>query len=129
MQRQWKKTIVFFYWWFFAGVLSPLCAEGISNKTCDGPGVKYQPANQVNQFFNRETVDMSNQGGPSDIEIEPGKEISIYLEPFGMRIKRFYLSLFYEQLRFSRSYVNYTYGVYQPKSEADIYGIKAGGIF
>ncbi|MGA1840657.1 MAG: hypothetical protein ACMUIU_08530 [bacterium] len=80
-------------------------------------------------FFNREIIDMSNQGGPSDIELEPGKEISIYMEPFGMRIKMFYLSLFYEQLRFSRSDINYTYGVYQPKSEADIYGIKAGTVF
>jgi hypothetical protein len=85
-------------------------------------------------FFNHETVDLSNQGGPSDIELEPGKEPSLYLEPFGMKIKRFYFSLFYEQLRFSRS--NYVYVfyqdtglIYQPKSEADIYGIKAGAIF
>lgn len=81
--------------------------------------------------YNKETIDMSNLGGPSDIKLEPGgtwEKPSIYFET-GMKIKMFHISLSYEQLKFSKSEINYDYGIYQPKSEAAILGLKAGIVF
>jgi hypothetical protein len=85
-------------------------------------------------LYNRNTAYLSEKNLGSDITMHPGKETSLYAE-MGMQISRFRGSLFYEGLRFSKSDdVITTDGVYiytswQPKSEADIYGLKLGMAF
>lgn len=71
-----------------------------------------------------------------DITVEPGKKTSFFAEA-GMKADVFKISVFYESLRFSESDVDFTFdiqagsvvGFVQPKSDADIYGIRIGVSF
>ncbi len=66
-----------------------------------------------------------------DVDLEPGKKTSYYAE-LGMKALRFKAALFYESLRFSESDVEPLgggFGVLQPKSEADMYGLNMGWSF
>jgi len=56
-----------------------------------------------------------------DVKVEPGNEMSFWAET-GLKFKKFRLSLFYEGLRFSESDKVGSLRLFQPKSEADIYG-------
>lgn len=79
---------------------------------------------------NQEDIDM----GPV-FSIEPGKELSVYAEA-GCRYRGVMISAFYETLRFSKSNketqtirIGNLVGdlsVYQPESNADMYGVKVG---
>jgi hypothetical protein len=57
------------------------------------------------------------------LTLEPGNSTSFFAE-IGTRISMLKLVAFYEGMRFSKSPVKYRY--YQPKSEADMYGINIG---
>ena len=73
--------------------------------------------------------DLSNLGGPSDIELEPGKENSMYADA-GINIKMFTASVFVETLKFSQSPLDDKYhAVLQPDSESTMVGVKAGLVF
>jgi hypothetical protein len=75
---------------------------------------------------NRVDVDLSNVGGPSDIELEPDPEVSFTLD-VGLNWKRFSGSVFYETRAFGESPLDDKYGlVFQPESEAEIVGVRAG---
>lgn len=70
-------------------------------------------------------------GSCRDVDLEPGKRNAYYTE-VGMRYGSFKAVLFYEGLRFSESAVEGIgggFGVLQPASEADIYGINMGWSF
>jgi len=73
--------------------------------------------------YNQERVDLSANGGPSDIELKPGKEVSICAEG-GLNYKWLTASVFAETLKFSQSDV--VDGGYQPDSKATIVGAKLG---
>lgn len=77
---------------------------------------------------NRQHVDLSENGGPSDIELEPGKKLSIFAEA-GVNYRLLSLSLFVETLKFSESAkvpIDYGVSMYQPDSSATIVGAKLG---
>ena len=79
---------------------------------------------------NRVTYDLSNLGGPDDTEVEPGKEASPYFEA-GIKFKNVTIAGYYEQLKFSKSNTADADGVlvFQPESEAEIIGLRAGVVF
>jgi hypothetical protein len=82
-------------------------------------------------FYNRVNYDFSNLGGPDNVEVEPGKAASPYAE-LGMTIGTFMLAGFYEQMKFEKSNyadVGSTLIVWQPESEAAIFGVRAGVTF
>ena len=78
---------------------------------------------------NQETADLSNQGGPRNVEFEPGKRPSIYAE-VGLNFVPFTVSCFLETLSFSRSPMDWPTGtMFQPESEATMLGAKFGAAF
>ncbi|MCO5045865.1 MAG: hypothetical protein M9935_11445 [Kiritimatiellae bacterium] len=78
---------------------------------------------------NSETVDLSNAGGPDDVEIEPGKEASLYAEA-GIIASRLTASLFVETLHFSESDPDENYRAFlQPESDSTMFGLKVGLAF
>jgi hypothetical protein len=89
-------------------------------------GVKYPIRNENEIGF--------SQFGYSDITVKPGNKASFFAE-IGLKKKNFMVSFFYEGLRFSKSDVGYiydaygVYGIYQPESEADIFGVNIGITF
>jgi hypothetical protein len=77
-------------------------------------------------LYNENTADLG-----LDVTMHPGKETSYFAE-MGAQLSGFRGILFYEGLRFSKSdevAIAYGYTVWQPKSEADIYGLKLGVVF
>jgi hypothetical protein len=62
-----------------------------------------------------------------DVTLEPGNKASFFAE-LGLKWKKFKSSIYYEGMRFSKSDTEFAGGfrVFQPKSEADIFGINAG---
>lgn len=79
--------------------------------------------------FNAEQVDLSNLGGPANIYLKPGRQASLNLEA-GVNVFFVSLSFFYETLRFSASDPDNKYAAFfQPKSNADLYGLKLGAVF
>jgi hypothetical protein len=86
--------------------------------------------------YNHSRAYLSDIGFSDDVTVEPGKEVSFFGE-VGLKLHVFKISAFYETLRFSESNVDYTVdlftgnlvGFVQPKSEADIYGIRIGASF
>jgi hypothetical protein len=81
-------------------------------------------------FYNENTARVSNIGWGPDVTLHPGKQASFFAET-GITLKRFLGSVFYDGLRFSQSSkVNNGFTApYQPRSTADIYGVKLGFLF
>jgi len=80
-------------------------------------------------FLNRNVVNFSNHGFPSNITIEPGKSMSFYWEA-GVVYKNFSGALYLETLEFATSAPDSTYGMFlQPRSSAFIAGVRAGIVF
>ncbi len=81
-------------------------------------------------LYNENTAYQSSAGIGPDVTINPGKQSSFFAE-LGMKITRFKGSLFYDGLRFSRSDNVAVSGgfVFQPRSTADIVGLKLGVVF
>jgi len=80
-------------------------------------------------IYNRQEIDFSNLGGPSDITLEPGRRTS-YSAEAGVTVHWFFASVFYETLKFSQSAPDTETGnFFQPDSEETIVGVKAGYAF
>lgn len=77
-----------------------------------------------------EAEDVCTNYGCYDVDLEPGKRVSYYAE-LGLKAAMFKVSAFYEGLRFSESDAETIPGaiVWQPESEADIYGVNVGVSF
>ncbi|HUI67743.1 MAG TPA: hypothetical protein VL087_06005 [Nitrospirota bacterium] len=88
-------------------------------------------------FYNENTAYWSNIGG-QDLTFHPGKQSSPFAE-IGMKVNRVKASLFYDSMRFTKSNVItdvittseavIIHQYWQPKSTADIYGVKIGASF
>ncbi|MFA5073826.1 MAG: hypothetical protein WC539_08030 [Nitrospirota bacterium] len=81
-------------------------------------------------FYNENTAYLSDAGLGSDVTLKPGNRPSLFAE-IGMKYKLVKASLYYDSMRFSKSDVVYSgsIGYLQPKSDADMYGIKIGVAF
>jgi hypothetical protein len=82
-------------------------------------------------LYNQNSVYFDRGSASPDFTMHPGNEESFFGEA-GMRLDVVSVSLFIDQLRFSRSSnVNVTGGgyVYQPRSTSDLAGIKLGIVF
>jgi hypothetical protein len=79
---------------------------------------------------NENTAHFSDAGLGPDVTLKPGNEPSLFAEA-GIKYKFFKTSIYYDSMRFSKSDVAYSGGVgfYQPKSQADMYGIRLGASF
>lgn len=79
-------------------------------------------------FYNENKADLPGSGS---VSIKPGREWSAFGE-IGVTYKRFRPTIYYEGFRFSKSNVvpigNNT-GVFQPKSDSDIFGINLNWVF
>lgn len=74
-------------------------------------------------------VDLSNQDGPDDLDLDPGKKVSYYAD-LSLRISHVTGSLFVETLEFSESpTVGGDLGFFQPRSKATYAGAKLGVAF
>jgi len=83
--------------------------------------VRYPLYNQVSYDFN--TV------GLEDTDVNPKREFSFYAEA-GINVKPVTASAFVETMKFSKSDLDdKTHMVYQPKSEAIMFGAKCGFVF
>ena len=82
-------------------------------------------------LYNENTAYLSDS---TDITLHPGRKDSLFAEA-GVKINNFKGSLFYDSMRFSKSNTVITtdgrffYLNWQPKSTADIYGVKLGFVF
>ena len=71
-----------------------------------------------------------------DVTVNPGEKSSIFYE-MGLKLGAFKISAFYQTLRYSESahvlkYNSYLGGyleIWQPRSEADMYGVRIGAAF
>jgi hypothetical protein len=80
-------------------------------------------------FYNRETVDLGNQGGPDEMDLEPGEEVSWGGE-IGAEFNRYFVSLYVQTMKFSESDTDDETGIfYQPESDMQIIGLRAGMAF
>ncbi len=81
-------------------------------------------------LYNVNTAYLSSKGLGPDVTLHPGLQSSLFAEA-GMRINHFIGIVFYDGLRFSRSdNVAISGGfVFQPRSTADIVGLKLGVAF
>jgi len=80
-------------------------------------------------FSNSEVVDLTNQGGPSDLELKPGKQASYYAEAT-LTVSHLTASLFVETLNFSESPPDSREAVFfQPESKSTMVGGKLGLAF
>jgi hypothetical protein len=81
-------------------------------------------------LYNENTAKVSTVGLGPDVTLHPGKQASFFAET-GITVKRFTASVFYEGLRFSQSSTvnNGVIAAYQPRSTANIYGVKLGVVF
>lgn len=80
-------------------------------------------------FKNENEVDLSSFG-IGQVTVEPGNETSFWAEA-GIKFRQLRLSIFYEGLRFSESDPEGLgpFLIFQPESEADIYGANIGVAF
>lgn len=79
--------------------------------------------------YNEILVDLTNVGGPDDVELEPEGKTGFYVET-GVNSGSVTVSIFYEAINFGESPLDKDYNsVFQPKSEARIIGLKAGMVF
>jgi hypothetical protein len=78
------------------------------------------------------TVLLSEKFPVTDVTLEPGNKTSFFAEG-GFRTGGFKMTLFYETLRFKESPPELEpvsgFYFYQPRSEADIYGVRVGAAF
>ena len=114
------------YWSTFYGTLGIRAAARISAKA-----ELYGKAAVKMPFYNQVSYDFSNIGGPDDVEVEPGKKAGPYAE-IGVTIGNFMLAGFYEQMKFDKSdqaEIGDDIIVWQPESEATIFGVRAGVTF
>lgn len=73
-----------------------------------------------------QNIDLSNVGGPDDVELEPKARPSLFAEA-GVRYKKLFISAFVETQDFDESDFDDKYGEFlQPESEARIAGARAG---
>lgn len=81
-------------------------------------------------LYNENTAKVSNIDLGPDITLHPGKQASFFAET-GLTLTRFTASVFYDGLRFSQSSTvnNGFISAYQPRSTADLYGVKLGIVF
>ena len=81
-------------------------------------------------FYNENTAYVSGIGLGPDVTLYPGKQASFFAET-GIKLNRFTASVFYDGLRFSKSSTvsNGFIAAHQPRSTADIYGVKLGVVF
>ncbi len=81
-------------------------------------------------LYNVNTAYLSSKGLGPDVTLHPGLQSSLFAEA-GMRLNHFMGSVFYDGLRFSRSDNVAVSGgvVFQPRSTADIVGLKLGIAF
>lgn len=101
-----------------------------------GGGIKVGRASELSAriearlpFINEEIVDLTNQGGPSDLELKPGRQASYYAEAT-LIVSRFTASLFVETLNFSESPLDSREGLFfQPESKCTLIGGKIGLAF
>jgi hypothetical protein len=83
---------------------------------------------------NENTVRLSWLDIAYDVTMEPGRMVTLFAEA-GVKLRVFRMSVFYETLRFSESTHVYTYAMgltfenWQPRSEADLYGVRIGASF
>lgn len=77
-------------------------------------------------LHNEERVDLSHLGGPSSIDLEPGKEVCWYGE-LSFNFKLLTVAAFFETFDFSAS--DASQGYMQPKSENRLYGVRVGVAF
>ncbi|MCE9615144.1 MAG: hypothetical protein K8T26_12775 [Lentisphaerae bacterium] len=77
--------------------------------------------------WNSESVDLSNVGGPDDVELEPGREAG-WSASAGFTASRFTASLYAEFMTFGESDVT-DEGFLQPESSSDVIGARAGMVF
>lgn len=75
-----------------------------------------------------EVADISNAGGPSNIQLKPGKRLSFQIEG-GVTISSFMASLFMETMEFPESPIDDTGYAKQPDSKNTLVGVKAGILF
>jgi hypothetical protein len=75
-----------------------------------------------------ESIDLASrgQGGPAEINLEPGANLGLNLE-LGANIYGAFISLYYDYLLFSKS--DYDQGYFQPESDRSIVGLKLGYTF
>jgi hypothetical protein len=80
--------------------------------------------------FNENTAHFDEANLGPDVTLRPGNEPSWFAEA-GVKYKVLKASFYYDSMRFSKSGVEYSGGVgyYQPKSQADMYGIRIGVAF
>ncbi len=80
-------------------------------------------------LYNTMTADLTNQGGPTDVELKPGQRASLYAEA-GLTVMRLSGTFFVETLEFSQSPLDSKYQVaLQPASKATLLGVKLGVAF
>lgn len=81
-------------------------------------------------LYNENTAKVSGIGLGPDVTLHPGKQASFFAET-GIESEGFLASVFYEGLRFPQSSTvkNGFIEAYQPRSTADIYGVKLGVVF
>ncbi len=81
-------------------------------------------------FYNKNSVYFNSGNNNPDFTLYPGLQSSLFGEA-GVTLHHFKASVFYDGLRFSRSpNVNTSIGsVYQPRSSADLLGVKLGASF
>ena len=114
------------YWSTFYGILGIRASARIGSKAeLFGKAAVKMP------FYNRVNYDFSNLGGPDNVDVEPGKKASPCAE-IGVTFGNFMLAGFYEEMKFSKSNfadIGKDVIVWQPESEATIFGVRAGVTF
>ena len=90
-------------------------------------------------LYNENTAYLSTTGLAPDVTMHPGRQPSLFIEAGilflrmgeSIKINRVKASVFYDGMRFSRSpdVVKQSHITYQPRSTADIYGVKMGILF
>lgn len=75
-----------------------------------------------------ESIDLASrgQGGPADINLEPGANLGLNLE-LGATVYGAFLSFYYDYLLFSKSKLDQ--GYFQPESDRSIVGLRLGYTF
>ena len=78
-------------------------------------------------FYTENTAYLSDAGLGPDVTLKPGNRPSLIAEA-GVKVRLFKVSFYYDSMRFSQSDV-LSNGYYQPKSNADMYGVHVGVAF
>jgi len=78
--------------------------------------------------WNSEVADLSENGGPDDIELEPDEQVSFYADA-GINKGQLTLAIYGETLEYDQSPLDDTGSVLQPDSTAVIIGGKVGMVF